>query len=268
MTPIPAQPSRGVMPPITAQKNAVTTDKLTGFEQRVVMRLAKGARLRFQGSGHARLGAMNVPASLVGRLSAADLLDMTQEDAGLSRVGAAFAARLKAKHGPGKEETFAHQHRDMVTEEREIDDETQKVRVNKSESPLWWLRSRKDKSGNALISDLQFAAGERLRQDWEMAQLGPRICMSWSDAPPDRGSRAAPAAPDLPPGALRAKDRVSAAIDHCGQGLGDILIRVCCHQEGLTDAEHALNWPRRSGKLILSFGLERLVDFYGLRTGR
>lgn len=254
--------------PIPVQKKRIQSDKLTGFEQRVVLRLAKGGRLRFQTGGHARLGAMNVPASLIGRLSAADLLDMTQEEAGLSRVGAAFAARLKSKHGPGKEEVFANQHREMVTEEREVGVETQKVQVNKAESPLWWLRSRKDKSGYALISDLQFAAGERLRQDWEMAQLGPRICMSWSDAPPDRGGRAAPSAPDLPPGALRAKERVSAALDHCGLGLGDILVRVCCQQEGLTEAEHALKWPRRSGKLILTFGLEKLVDFYGLRAGR
>lgn len=249
-------------------------DTLTGFEERVVLRLSKGARLRLLDSGHARLGPLNVPASLVQRLMAADLLDVTAQEAGLSQVGTSFAARLKSRPGSGhdhihsKEDTFANQHRDMQTQEIEMDEEVQKVRVNRSESPLWWLMARRDKAGKPLITDLQFAAGERLRQDWEMAHLGPRICMSWSDSPPARGRRGAPLAPDMPPGALRAKERVNAAVAHCGGGLGDILVRVCCNHEGLSDAERALNWPRRSGKLILGFGLDRLVDFYGLQAGR
>lgn len=257
------------MPPInTHNLKPKSHADFTGFEQRVVLRLSRGGRLKLQDSGHARLGAMTVPASLVARLQAADLLDIAPDGACLSRVGAAFAARLRSVQDVPSEDRFAGQHRDMQTQSMEVDGEKQKVRVNRSESPLWWLRSRRDKAGNPLISDLQFAAGERLRQDWEMAQLGPRVCMSWSDSPPDRGSRGAPSAPDLPPGALRAKERVSAAIDQCGGGLGDILIRVCCNQEGLTDAEQALGWPRRSGKLILGFALERLVDFYGLHAGR
>ncbi|HEX8215710.1 MAG TPA: DUF6456 domain-containing protein, partial [Allosphingosinicella sp.] len=43
------------------------------------------------------------------------------------------------------------------------------VTVNLAESPLGWLRARR------LVSERQFAAGEQLRSDWEMAQLGPRV---------------------------------------------------------------------------------------------
>lgn len=262
------------------RKGRLMPGALTGFEERVVLRLSKGARLRFLESGHARLGPLNVPASLVERLMAADLLDVSAQEAQLSQVGASFAARLRSQQGYARkpsagapegseqEDQFAAQHRDMETQEREIGDAAQKVRVNRNESPLWWLMARRDKAGKPLITELQFAAGERLRQDWEMAQLGPRVCMSWSDTPPDRTRRGAPASPDLPPGALRAKERVNAAIAHCGEGLGDILVRVCCNHEGLNDAERALNWPRRSGKLILGFGLDRLAEFYGLSAGK
>jgi len=245
-----------------------TLENLSAFEKRVIARLAKGGRIVFQDGGHGKIGPVKVPASLIESLIASDVLDITIDEARLSDVGVAFAARMKAQQcGPQEEDRFAGQHRDMATETIEVDSAKQSVRVNRSESPLWWLRARRDKTGKALISDLQFAAGERLRQDWEMSQLGPKTTMPWSDAPPQRGRRHAPEAPDLPPGALRAKERVNAALDHCGHGLGDILIRVCCKEEGLSDAESALNWPRRSGKLILGFGLERLVDFYGLRTG-
>ena len=48
------------------------------------------------------------------------------------------------------------------------------VTVNLAESPLGWLRSR------ALIDARQFEAGERLRADYEMAALGPRVTMQWA----------------------------------------------------------------------------------------
>ena len=59
------------------------------------------------------------------------------------------------------------------------------VTVNLAESPLGWLRAR------ALISDRHFAAGELLRRDYEMAQLGPRVTMRWDAAPCHRSVRMA-----------------------------------------------------------------------------
>lgn len=48
---------------------------------------------------------------------------------------------------------------------------TRSVTVNIAESPLGWLLSR------GLVSRRQFDAGERLRSDWERAQLAPRVTM-------------------------------------------------------------------------------------------
>ena len=47
------------------------------------------------------------------------------------------------------------------------------VTVNLAESPLGWLRSR------ALIDVSQFAAGERLRADYERASIAPSVTMRW-----------------------------------------------------------------------------------------
>ena len=57
------------------------------------------------------------------------------------------------------------------------------VTVNLAESPLGWLFAR------GLVSQRQFDAGERLRCDWERAQLAPRVTMAWDAAPVARGPR-------------------------------------------------------------------------------
>src|SRR3546814_13047336 len=52
-----------------------------------------------------------------------------------------------------------------------------RVKVHLGESPLVWLRSR------GMLTDRQFLAGEALRRDWELAELGPRVTMRWDEAP-------------------------------------------------------------------------------------
>jgi len=49
-----------------------------------------------------------------------------------------------------------------------------------------------------------------------------------------------------------------------GKGLSDILWRVVCACESVPDAEKALEWPARSGKLVLKLALDRVADFYRL----
>ena len=52
--------------------------------------------------------------------------------------------------------------------------------INPAESPLAWLRRRKDRSGQPLISALEFDAGERLRADLWFGQMSPRVTVNWS----------------------------------------------------------------------------------------
>ncbi|HEY0113553.1 MAG TPA: DUF6456 domain-containing protein [Allosphingosinicella sp.] len=132
------------------------------------------------------------------------------------------------------------------------------VTVNLAEAPLGWLRSR------GHISERQFAAGEKLREDWELAQLSPRVTMRWDASPP--GSRRSGAAiADKSDRKIAAQRRFEAAADEVGPGLKDILWRIVCAGEGMRDAETALGWPARSGKLVLAMALDRLADHYRLR---
>lgn len=132
------------------------------------------------------------------------------------------------------------------------------VTVNLAESPLGWLKAR------GLVSERQFAAGETLRGDWERALLGPSVTMRWDASPADRSARAAPV--ETPPtiAQLAARRRFREAVAAVGEGLSGILWRVVCAGEGMREAERALGWPARAGRVVLTIALDRLADHYRL----
>ena len=133
------------------------------------------------------------------------------------------------------------------------------VTVNAVESPLGWLFAR------GLVTQRQFDAGERLRIDWERAQLPPRITMAWDSAPVARGRGGSADLPDLNGAQIDARRRFNAAVASAGPGLADILWRVVCAGEGMREAESALGWPARAGKLVLTLALDRVADYYRIR---
>ena len=127
------------------------------------------------------------------------------------------------------------------------------VTVNLAESPLSWLHAR------GHLDDRLFGAGERLRADYERVALGPNVTMRW-----DSVRIKAQGGVGLTPTErqIAAKQRFHGAIAQAGKGLEDILWRVVCGCETLPDAERALAWPARSGKLVLKIALDRVADFY------
>lgn len=127
------------------------------------------------------------------------------------------------------------------------------VTVNLAESPLSWLHAR------GHLSDAQFAAGEWLRRDWELAQLAPGVTMRWDPVRVQGGGERG-----LNPSErqLAARARFDGALAGAGPGLSDVLWRVVCAGETLPDAEKALAWPVRSGKLVLRLALDRVAGFY------
>ena len=130
------------------------------------------------------------------------------------------------------------------------------VTMNLAESPLGWLLA------HGHVSQTQFDAGERLRDDWERAQLAPRVTMAWDSAPVARSRGASRTGADPSSCQIDARRRFDEAIASAGPGLADILWRVVCAGEGMRDAESALGWPARAGKLVLSFALDRVAAYY------
>jgi hypothetical protein len=134
------------------------------------------------------------------------------------------------------------------------------------EGPLAWLRRRKDKDGQGLITEPQFAAGERLAADFLKAQLAPRVTANWSGIVPGRRMRrAAPGAGvEMSDSAVAARTRVHRALAAVGPELAGILLDVCCLDVGLEAAERAQRWPQRAGKVVLQLALTGLARHYGL----
>ncbi len=130
--------------------------------------------------------------------------------------------------------------------------------VNLADSPLGWLFAR------GHVNQRQFDAGERLRFDWERAQLDPQVTMRWDAAPIRRGGGGRAVAADLCQSKVDARARFTAAVDGVGPGLSDIAWRIICAGEGMRQAETALGWPARAGKLVLGLALDRIADHYRL----
>lgn len=162
---------------------------------------------------------------------------------------------------------FGDQHR--VWDEKTVNEDGRRraVRYNVAESPLAVLARRKDKHGKPFLTDDLVAAGERLREDFELAQMGPRVAQNWERFLTG-GSRGGfhndSGVGDGPTGA---RDRVSQALRDLGPGLGDVVLRCCCYLEGMETAERRMGWSARSGKIVLRIALQRLKQHYDEKYG-
>ena len=156
---------------------------------------------------------------------------------------------------------FQEQHRTFGARTVNEDGEARKVRYNLAESPLSVLSRKRGPDGSAYLSPAMLEAGERLREDFELAQMGPRVTQNWDNflTAASGGSYQGDGRTYGPEDARR---RVADALAALGPGLADIAFRCCCFLEGLETAEKRLGWSARAGKVVLKIALQRLVDHY------
>ncbi len=152
---------------------------------------------------------------------------------------------------------------EAALDEVERDPRARKGRYMLAESPLTALSRRRGKDGEPFLSDVLIAAGERLREDFELAQMGPRTAQNWDQflmagvsTTPGNGDDSGAAA----------QERLQAALRDLGPGLGDVALRCCCYLEGLETTEQRLGWSARSGKIVLRIALQRLRRHYEERA--
>lgn len=175
----------------------------------------------------------------------------------LSRLLAESENRVRAERETGAPELAGR-------EAREGDGRRQRrARYNASESPLIALARRRDRDGTPFLDETLVRAGERLREDFELAQMGPRIGQNWErflTGGTERGTSGPESPIDRGPDA--AGRRVREALVELGPGLSDVALRCCCFLEGLETAEKRLGWSARSGKIVLRIALQRLKRHY------
>ncbi len=165
---------------------------------------------------------------------------------------------------------FQEQHRFFAERTVMADDGSgeRRLRFNLAESPLSVLGRKRDKDGVAYLTAELIEAGERLREDFELAQMGPRVAQNWERFLTAGGAHGVLGAGRGPAdGPQDARNRVAEALEALGPGLSDIVFRICCFLEGLETAEKRLGWSARSGKVVLKIALERLAAHYRLGRG-
>ena len=147
--------------------------------------------------------------------------------------------------------------------------EPQTLRINLGENPLGWLARRKGVGGLPFLTPDEVEAGERLRLDFEIAQMGPSVAQDWRKflTPGDRLS-GSPVPRGPGEGPMAARGRVAEALASLGPGLSDAALRVCCFLEGLEACERRMGWSARSAKVVLKIALHRLSEHYLMGTTR
>ena len=165
---------------------------------------------------------------------------------------------------------FDHADQHRIYEDREITDpedgRRRRTRVKIAESPLMMLARRREPDGTPFLAPEMVAAGERLREDFELAQMGPRVTQNW-DRFLTSGVDVSRVAVGYGGGSEKARDRVAAALRELGPGMGDMCLRVCCFLEGVEMTERRLGWSARSGKIVLRLALMRLERHYSETYG-
>ncbi|CAN0579480.1 unnamed protein product, partial [Ectocarpus sp. 12 AP-2014] len=154
---------------------------------------------------------------------------------------------------------YSDQQRDWAKRNTGADTNTRRgIRYGATESPMLALARRKDKDGTVFLRAEFVAAGERLREDYELAQMSPKPEENW-----ERFVNGA-ATPKASGGsnAERAQERVAKALADLGPGLGDVVLRCCCFLEGMEAVERRMGWSARSGKIVLRIALMRLKGHY------
>ena len=136
------------------------------------------------------------------------------------------------------------------------------ARPTMAESPLAMLARRRDKEGRTFLAAELVQAGERFREDYELAQMGQAAALHWDRfmASGDRSELVGDGS--IAEGPKAARERILSALDDLGPGLSDIIMRCCCFLEGLETAEKRMGWSARSGKVVLRIALQRLHRHY------
>lgn len=141
-------------------------------------------------------------------------------------------------------------------------DRIKRIRYSATESPLVALARRRDRDGKPFLDESLVSAGERLREDFELAQIGPQVSQNWERFLTAGGRGSYDSESHGGKGSSDARDRVARALSDLGPGLSDVALRCCCYLEGLELAEKRMGWSARSGKIVLRIALQRLKRHY------
>lgn len=138
---------------------------------------------------------------------------------------------------------------------------SKRMRFSTQENPIAVLARRKDREGKPFLKQELIAASERLREDFELSQIGTAVTQNW-DRFLTAGTHGGKFGGSGLTQSKAAQTRLNAALESLGEGLSEVALRCCCHQEGMVTLEKRMGWPARSGKVVLRIALIKLHEYY------
>lgn len=118
-------------------------------------------------------------------------------------------------------------------------------------------------TGGNFLAPHQLAAGQKVCQWGARAQLRQRITMSYDPAQVG-GRRQGAGAADISDMAAEARKALGRLYRDLPRDCAETIVDVCVFEKGLQAIETERGWPRRSAKLVLRIGLDRLAASLGL----
>jgi hypothetical protein len=227
------------------------------------LRADPSARLVRDGCGRYALAVGGAERPLPDSQATARLLlaagVLEEREPGRYGIGAVAEAWLKRQERPDLPFRAQHEAIDTI-----VGPDGGRVLANLDESPVAALARKSGRHG-PFLAPHAVAAAERLRRDFELGRLQPRVTANWSaTVATGRRAEAGKGLADLTDMALAARARVDRAIEAVGPELSGVLVDVCCFLKGLETVERERQWPARSAKLALRLALEALARHYGL----
>ena len=250
-----------------AGKTAKSPGELDHDEVRLLRRIAKRRALQLD----------EADAVLTQKLLARGAIEKQSSRLVLSSAGKQTLRRIKLAED--EEQVFASQHQQRETvaidltgvDYKKSDSPKQCThrRINRAESPLDLLSSKKRGDGSPYLTPSQQEAGKRLRAEFERGNMVPSMGINWDKLGEAVGSvsknaRLQQTGNGISDTVLGAQQRFRNAVDYVGEEFAGALIDFCCFLKGLEEIERARYWPARSAKQILAMALSRLARHYGL----
>lgn len=131
-----------------------------------------------------------------------------------------------------------------------------------ADAPLHVLARRRRGDGTPYLAPELVAAAMRFRESFELAQMGGPITRDWESLLRGRISARQASNGAGPTRRLEAERSLAAAIRALGPDLSESVIRAVCHEEGMEEIEDRLDFPARSGKIVLRIALRTLARHY------
>lgn len=138
-----------------------------------------------------------------------------------------------------------------------------------ADAPLHVLARRRRPDGTPYIGPELVAAAIRFRECYEIAALGGGLTGDWGRLIAGRidGGAGSGGRDGGPTRRLEAEQSLAAAIRALGPELAETAIMAICQEKGMEAVEQALDFPARSGKIVLRIALNSLARHYGTEGG-